>query len=257
MKKVIIICACVVFAAVLVFFGTQVLAPTPENPTLTSTAPDHFTVEHYEELAYILTTPKNATESMPMIVYLHSADGKGSDPNKLLQLPGFPKAHVFGELEQIDAFVLIPQLPADKAGWELVKPELIRLIDKVAADCKADVTKISLTGHGMGATGAWKLAASYPEKFSCVVPVSGSIANIALNQQSLKDIPIWAFASNADTVIPPSYTTEIVAALQNINENCTATVLDGIAHENTWQVYKATNPSVFEWMLAQQIKTEV
>lgn len=255
MKRIIIICACVVFAAVLVFFGTKVLAPTPENPTLTSTAPDHFTVDYYEDFGYILTTPKNATENMPLIVYLHSSSGKGSDPNKLLQLPGFPKSHVFGELQRIDAYVLIPQLPADEAGWERVKPELIRLIDKVAADCKADATRISLTGHSMGATGAWKLAASYPEKFSCLVPICGSIANLPVNHNALKNMPIWAITSNADTVVPPSYTTEFMDALQLINSSCSVTVLDGVTHEDAWQVYKATNPSIFEWMLSQQSKS--
>lgn len=253
MKKPIIIGACLVFAVALFLLGSQVIAPTAEDPTLASTAPDHFSVGYYEEFGYILTTPKNATENMPLIVYLHSASGKGNDPNKLMQIPGFPKSHIFGELDRINAYVLIPQLPADENGWEHVKPALMQLIEKVAADCKADTAKISLTGYSMGATGAWKLAATYPDKFSCVVPISGSIANVEMNRQALKNLPIWAFASNADTVIPPSYTTEIVSALQETNPNCNVTILDGATHESTWQAYKAYGNQIFEWMLAQQI----
>ena len=52
MKKFIIIGACVVFAVALFFFGSQVLAPTPEDPTLASTAPAKFSVEFYEEFGY-------------------------------------------------------------------------------------------------------------------------------------------------------------------------------------------------------------
>lgn len=251
MKKLMIIGACVVFAAILILFGTKVLAPTPEKPLLSSTAPDHFTVESFEDFNYILTVPQNATENMPLIVYLHGSDSRGSDPNYLLQQAGFPRSLILGELENIPAYVLIPQLRPEITGWERVKEELIRLIDKVAADCKADTGKICLTGYSMGGTGAWKLAATYPEKFSCLVPISGSIANMESNRQALKDMPIWAFASNADANVSPNYTTEFIADLQALNENCTATIIDGAAHEATWQIYKHSESSIFQWMLAQ------
>jgi len=251
MKKLIIIGACVVFAVILVIFGTKVLAPTPETPLLNSTAPAHFTDNTFENFGYILTTPQNATENMPLIVYLHGSNSRGSDPNYLLQQAGFPRSLILGELENIPAYVLIPQLSADITGWERVKSELMRLIDKVAADCKADTSKICLTGYSMGGTGAWKLAATYPDKFSCLVPISGSIANIESNRQALKDMPIWAFVSNADTTVLPSYTTEFVTDLQPLNENCTATVLDGAAHEATWQIYQYSERSIFQWMLEQ------
>lgn len=257
-KKYIIIGACVVFAVILILFGTKALAPTPEVPfptTPVSTAPEHISIEDFEDpecnFRYILTTPKNARENMPLIVYLHGENGKGNNPNALLQLPGFPKAHVFGELAQIDAYVLIPQLPADENAWHVVMPALIKLIDQVAEETKADTAKIALTGHGMGGTGAWRLAATYPDKFSCVVPISGSIPNMEMNRIALKDMPIRAFAGDGDTIPPSSYTTEFVAALSGTNPNCTATILAGHTQETTWDVYKSKEYDIFQWMISQ------
>ena len=257
-KKYIIIGACVVFAAILIFFGTKALAPTPETPfpvTPPSTAPDQFSIGSFEDpecnFGYILTTPQNATENMPLIVYLHGENMMGTNPNAMLQVPGFPKSHIFGELARIDAYVLIPQLAADELAWNRVMPTLMKLIEQVAAECKVDTTKISITGHGMGGTGAWRMAATYPEKFSCVVPISGSIANIEMNRNALKDIPIRAFAGELDTVPPYTYTTEIVTALQDTNPNCSATVLSGYSQESTWDVYKFEEYDIFNWMISQ------
>lgn len=246
MKKLIIIGACVVFAVLLIVFGVQVLAPTPETPTVPeSTAPDSFAVDYDDTFGYIVTTPKDAKDNMPLIVYLHDESSRGNNPEAMLKTPGFPKAHILGELERIDAYVLIPQLPADEAGWERVKPALIRLIDKVAAQYRIDTTKIALTGHQMGGTGALKLAASYPDKFSCVVSISGFIAEIPLNLEALKDLPIRSYTCDGDLPVT------CIDTLSTTNKNCTAIKLGAVEQNATWQVYQSEDHGVFQWMLAQ------
>ena len=67
-------------------------------------------------MKYWLYTPENVTENMPLIVYLHGTAGKGNDPKLLLTLDEFPKYLAEGDLGEIPAYVLIPQLPSDERG---------------------------------------------------------------------------------------------------------------------------------------------
>ena len=257
MKKIVIIGVCLLIAVALVFITPSVFAPTPDDtgnsvPMMpVSTAPDHYEILHNENFAYILTTPKNATENMPLIVYLHGSGYSGSNPEILLLYDGFPRALTLGELPNIPAYVLIPQLPAQFNGWEHVKAELMALIDSVVTSCKINNDKICLTGYSMGATGAWKLAATYPDRFSCLVPISGTIAKVSSNLNALQAMPIWAFASKADTIVSPAYTTDFIDALKATNPNCKATLLETAEHTATWNVYKSTEYNIFQWMLAQ------
>ena len=54
------------------------------------------------ELNYILYTPADATENMPLIVYLHGGSGKGNDLSLLYSVDGFPqyvKEEKLGDIE--------------------------------------------------------------------------------------------------------------------------------------------------------------
>lgn len=246
MKKYIIIGACVVFAVALFFFGSKVLAPTQPPANLPeSTAPHHYTIHDTDKaLPYIITVPKDAKENMPLVVYLHDEKGKGSNPAKLTEEPGFTRSHILGELEKIPGYVLIPQLK-NETGWEHMKAELIALIDKVAKEYKINTAKISLTGYGMGGTGALKLAATYPEKFSCVVSIGGFIAQFPANLEALKDMPIRSYTCDSDLNVP------CIETLSQTNKNCSAIALGNLDPNATWMIYKSSKYGILKWMLAQ------
>lgn len=54
---------------------------------------------------------------MPLIVYLHGGSGKGDNLSLITSEDGFPKYLQSGELGDVRAYVLIPQLPStQKAG---------------------------------------------------------------------------------------------------------------------------------------------
>ena len=81
-----------------------------------------------ETFRYWLYTPKNPVENMPLIVYLHGSSGKGDDLNILMNEDGFPQYLKNGQLGDVPAYILIPQLPAEKRGWASVSQSVYQLI---------------------------------------------------------------------------------------------------------------------------------
>ena len=75
---------------------------TPETPELPRDTPSTLTSHTFAQgsvtLGYLLYTPQNATDGMPMIVYLHGGSGKGSDTALLTANEGFPKYLADGRL---------------------------------------------------------------------------------------------------------------------------------------------------------------
>lgn len=179
---------------------------------------------------YWLYTPSDPTENMPLIVYLHGGTGKGSDLNLITAVDGFPQYLKNGRLGDVRAYVLIPQLPSTQKGWVNAASAISELIGKTADTYKTDRNNISLTGHSMGGTGTWSLACAFPNLFARIAPLSGSVRNTSDVIGKLKNIPIHAFVGSADTVVPPSSSQEVVAALKAAGAVAEITVFDGADH---------------------------
>ena len=182
------------------------------------------------EFRYWLYTPLNPTENMPLIVYLHGGSGKGDDLNLITSVDGFPKYLQTGELGEIRAYVIIPQLPSTIKGWANVNDSLYSLIQATISKFNIDTSNVSLTGHSMGGTGTWSMAAEYPTLFARIAPLSGSAKITSEYMNSLKDISVWAFVGSADTIIPPNSSKETIEELKNVNGSAKITVFEGADH---------------------------
>ena len=155
------------------------------------------------ELKYWLYTPSDPTENMPLIVYLQGGSGKGDDLELITAVDGFPKYLRDGQLGDVRAYVIIPQLPSSQKGWANGAAAVYELIQVTVSKFGIDEENISLTGHSMGGTGTWNLALSYPTLFARIAPLSGSIRVQPEYIEKLKNIPVWAFVGSADTIVPP------------------------------------------------------
>lgn len=101
-----------------------------------------------------------------------------------------------------------------KKGWIDIKNNLYELINYVITSYKIDKNKITLTGHSMSGTGTWNLALEFPELFSCIAPLSGSVSISEVNINKLKNIPIRAYVGSLDKIVPPTSTIQMIAALK-------------------------------------------
>lgn len=204
-------------------------------------------------LRYLLYVPDNAEEPMPLVVYLHGGSGRGDDPEKLLEIDGFPQYLAQGKLGDVRAYVLMPQLPSDTAGWAEAGESVMKLIDNVCETYAVDADRISLTGHSMGGTGTWALAAAYPQRFSCAAPLSGSVQRTPQTMDALETLPIWAFVGAEDTVVPPNASDAMVKQLRARGANARLTVLDGASHTDVpAMVYLDTELDVLGWLTSQR-----
>lgn len=205
------------------------------------------------KLNYLLYTPVNAKSDMPLIVYLHGGSGKGDDLTMLTNTQGFPQFLSEGKLGEISAYVIMPQLPKSKKGWTDIKLSLKELIAHITATYHIDENRISLTGHSMGGTGAYGVAAAYPELFSCVAPLSGSIRNTSKSMQALSNMPVWAIIGTNDTIVDPTSSREFISALSAHNSNARITELDGASHFDVPALaYLDKELGIIEWLISNK-----
>lgn len=187
--------------------------------------------QHYtDSMRYWLYTPANPTDDMPLIVYLHGGSGKGDDLNLITAVDGFPKYLQDGTLGDVRAYVLIPQLSSNQRGWAESSDSVYALIQSIVSAYAIHAENISLTGHSMGGTGTWNLAAMHPELFSRIAPLSGSVRVTETTIQALRDTPVWAFVGSADTIVSPDSSRQMIEAIQQAGGSAKLTVFDGADH---------------------------
>lgn len=224
---------------------------TPEVPTTNTTASmkqQSFTASNSTTYGYWLYTPENATSNMPLIVYLHGGSGRGSNLD-LVVSGSLPKFLYDSTVKDIPAYILMPQCPANLT-WEQIAPALIELIDNVKNSKQINASKISLTGHSLGGSGTWKIGATYPAKFSCIAPLSGSVQTNSAS--SYINLPVWAFVGSADVIVDPVSSTTIVPMINNLGGNAQIKVYDGATHFDVPDLtYKDTSVNVLNWMISK------
>ncbi len=175
-------------------------------------------------------TPGGDCSGLGLIVYLHGGSGKGDDLSLITQADGFPSYLQSGQLGSPKACVLIPQLPASYRGWSDMDGILMQLISAAVREYDLDSANVSLTGHSMGGTGVWAIAAAHPGTFARIAPLSGSIRDTEDNRNALKNVPIYAFVGDADTIVSPERSEEFIAALQDLGGNARIEILEGADH---------------------------
>ena len=207
-------------------------AQTPAVPNTPSSLEKKELVTGQLTLHYWLYTPKNATDAMPLFIYLHGAYARGDDLDALLETEGLPKCLSDGKLGDVPAYILIPQLSLDHYNWMDIEDSLKTLIDTTESACKIDKSRVSLSGHSIGGIGTWDFAVDCPGMFARIAPLSGSVTTDAATLSALKNVSVWAFVGSADTNIPPDSSEALVQALKAQGSDARITVLDGAAHRD-------------------------
>lgn len=183
------------------------------------------------KMNYILSYPENINGELPLIIYLHGAGERGLNIKHLYR-HAIPKMVLEGR--EINAFVLCPQCPGN-CVWDNIVFDIKELIDEIVANYRIDKTKISLTGSSMGGFGAYALALTFNNFFSCVAIVAGG--SMSWRSSNLKNLPIKIYHGDKDQGVPIQYAYLMYEALKNINPDTTNLVImegynhtDGIEH---------------------------
>ncbi len=203
-------------------------------------------------LDYWLYAPPGARDGLPLIVYLHGGSGRGDDLELVMEAESLPQFLRDGDLA-LSAYVVMPQLPSGETGWNAVTEGLAELIDAVVEDCGADAGRVSLTGHSMGGTGAFAVAAALPERFSCVAPLSGSVRDTREMRAALADLPVWAIAGAQDDVVDPAAARDFLAALRAVNPDARYTEVEDAGHfDLPARAYLDEEIGLVRWLLSHE-----
>lgn len=209
-----------------------------------------ISTDEMENFGYWLYTPENPAENMPLIVYLHGASGRGEDLNLVVADEDFPKYLKTGELGDVRAYVLIPQLPAELRSWSDIGDSLYSLIQKTVSDLSIDKENISLSGFSMGGTAVWELAAEYPDLFARIAPLAGSARGVLDQISVLQEISVWTFVGSADTVIAPNSSEQMVAELKKAGATADITEFDSADHVSVPSLtYLDENIRLVDWLI--------
>ncbi|MCD0473895.1 prolyl oligopeptidase family serine peptidase [Flavobacterium sp. EDS] len=195
------------------------------------------------ELGYALHIPADIKEKKPLLIFLHGSGEKGSDIEKV-KIHGpfkYLKDH------KLDAYVLAPQCPENEE-WDA--EVLYRLILKIQKENNIDSDRIYVTGLSLGGWGTWNLAFAHPDMFAAIVPISGFVDLIQLEQTcKIAKIPTRIFHGLMDDVVNIDYAITIYKELKKCNSNVELTIFDDAGHDSWSRVYD--NQEIYDWMFKQ------
>jgi predicted peptidase len=195
------------------------------------------------EMGYALHIPANTKDKKPLIIFLHGSGEKGTDIEKVkIQGPfKYIKNH------ELDAYILAPQCPENEE-WN--NEVLYRLILKIQKENNIDLNRIYLTGLSLGGWGTWNLAFAHPDMFAAIVPISGFVDLIQLEEAcKIAAIPTRVFHGLMDDVVNPDYAIAIYKELKKCNGNVELTIFDDAGHDSWSRVYD--NQEIYDWMFKQ------
>ncbi len=204
-----------------------------------------FTDSQGRTMNYHSYIPDNATEGMPLVVYLHGDGSVGR----------------FEHLRTNEMYTAVQKLYGDNPPFIYIQPNtditswteggrldtLAELIQDVAAEYKCDPNKIILTGASRGGMGSWKMADQYHDMFSAFIPIAG---NGRIDPNNFVNLPTVA-VSSTDGSDSWNYS-NMSSNVKKINEaggNATFVSADGYSHSNV--IYAGITKEILEWALSQ------
>ena len=166
---------------------------------------------------YRVYVPKNydGANAKPLVVMLHGALGDERYYFSELLDPAVIK----GEAER-RSYILAGVNGRGRFGGYTAagQEDVFEVITALKRDYKIDAARIYLTGHSMGGFGTWLVAASKPETFAAIAPVSGGPPApgdaLAALLQKLKGTPALIVHGAQDGIAPAQLSRTMAAAAE-------------------------------------------
>ena len=169
----------------------------------------------------------DTSRDYPVIVSLHGGGGRGTDNRK--QLRGWNRILADERMRsEYPSYVLAPQ---SNRLWD--SAHLARIKTVIAGLPSVDSDRIYLLGHSMGGHGSYILLQIDPGYFAAAMPSAGTGRGQDaefIDASRIKDIPIWAFHGDEDTVCPYDRAQKLLAEMQELGGNMKLTTWAGDGH---------------------------
>lgn len=263
---------------------------TCQPPPANSYATCLFTESPGTTMTFYLWVPANYNPNTkyPLVLLLEGG-GERADPNKTAAQnrqvllsdpyaevwgPGYPGPDDPGVQKNWPSFVVLPQVqapayympvPANTGSYTLPAqptPSLRMAKEIVDAVRKAytgvDSSRLYVTGLSMGGYGTWAMIEYWPNEFAAAAPISG--AGDPSRASELVNLPIWAFHSADDPIVPVSGSRDMIAAIRAAGGHPLYTEYTNYGHGAWVPTYSILGkpspvPNFFSWLFSQRKAT--
>ncbi len=214
-----------------------------------------------ETMQYRLFAPPsyNAARKYPIVLWLHGANGRGSDNLLQISSGNFLGTHVWtgAEIQDKDpVFVLAPQVENTKT-WS--RPHVntrvpvslrlaLEILDAIEKEYSIDRDREYIAGQSMGGEGVWAALALEHSRFAAAIALCSDGFDDEIKPDA--KVPVWIFQGEADPIVPVEQVRKWVAALRAAGGSPKYTEVPGVGH-NVWDT-AFTNPDTVTWLLSQR-----
>lgn len=200
----------------------------------------------------------------PVVLFLHGAGERGTDNEA-------PLIHVlqdwFNDTESpiYQSIIIVPQCPEEEqwvnTPWEngsydstavgesdAIK-EALAILDEICKTDSVNLDRIYVAGISMGGYGTWNLLMNHSDLFAAGMPICG--AADPSKAEVLKDMPIFAFHGDRDSVVPTAGTRDMVNAI--IAKGGTKAIFHEVLNtdHNSWS-YAASRGDALRWIFSHR-----
>lgn len=226
----------------------------------------------FKGMPYRLYVPENydPAQSYPLVLFLHGGGERGTDNEKhILANDGAAIWAAPENQANNPAFVLAPQARNQHDGgfgitrdsnnninlsrvFEFSKDlqTAYEILEKVRSEYNIDSKRLYSTGLSQGGFGTFNLNIRYPDLFAAMVPIAGG----GDPEQAFKLLnkPLWAFHAADDSIIPVSYSRNIISAINNAGGTPIYTEYPANqGHDHASWVPAYDNKDMIEWVFNQ------
>jgi predicted peptidase len=203
------------------------------------------------ESKYVVFVPHDYKpgKASPIILFLHGA-GETEGGKKMPVDVGIA-THIKTVEKSFPFFVVIPQ--SKKRTWQADSPDgkrAMAMLEATEKEYGTDPKRVYLTGLSMGGFGTWSLAAKHPERWAAIAPICGG--GDAKSAAKIKDVPCWCFHGDADNVVVPKRSQDMIEALKKAGGKPKYTEYAGVGH-NSWDKAYGTK-ELYDWLLEHKLK---
>ena len=129
-----------------------------------------------ESFRYQVYVPSDyvPSKAWPVIVSLHGNGRQGTDG--MLQTGTDFAIRIRENRTPFPAIVVFPQArPGTRWFYPQMQQMAMEELQRFVAEFSVDTTRLYLHGYSMGATGSYRLAYKFPDRFAAVVTVAGRV----------------------------------------------------------------------------------
>ena len=130
-----------------------------------------------------------------------------------------------------------------------VMAQTIALLKAQIKELKIDPKRVYVTGVSIGGFGCWDIIQREPDLFAAAIPVCGG-ADTAF-AETLKNMPIWIFHGDNDTIVYTKRSRDMAAALKTAgSKKFKYTEYPNTGHDAFTPTYN--NPKILKWLFEQK-----